>query len=89
MKSKCMQTIFENHASTISFLPYRLKYLKRFWNGIVIVLVLVLNFESFFCDLLASVCLVNKIYAKVSIKTKTKTMSVQNLFRYISLKSSS
>ena len=38
----------------------RMKYLKRFWNGIVIVLVLVLNFESFFCDLLASVCLVNK-----------------------------
>ena len=40
----------------------RLKYLKRFWNGIVIVLVLVLvlNFESFFCDLLASVGLVNK-----------------------------
>ena len=30
----------------------------RFWN--VLVLVLVLNFESFFCDLLASVGLVNK-----------------------------
>ena len=40
------------------FLNYRLKYLERFWNGIVIVLVL--NFESFFCDLLASVGLVNK-----------------------------
>ena len=38
----------------------RLEYLKRFWNGIVIVLVLVLNFESFFCELLASVGLVNK-----------------------------
>ena len=31
---------------------------KGFWN--VLVLVLVLNFESFFCDLLASVGLVNK-----------------------------
>ena len=30
----------------------------RFWN--VLVLVLVLNFESFFCDLFASVGLVNK-----------------------------
>ena len=30
----------------------------RFWN--VLVLVLVLNFESIFCDLLASVSLVNK-----------------------------
>jgi hypothetical protein len=30
----------------------------RFWN--VLVLVLVLNFESFSCDLLASVGLVNK-----------------------------
>ena len=55
----------------------------RFWN----VIVLVLNFESFFCDLLASVCLVNKNDAKVSIKTKTKTMPVQNIFRYISCKS--
>ena len=32
----------------------KLKYLKKFWNGIV------LNFESFFCDLLDSVGLVNK-----------------------------
>ena len=32
----------------------------RFWNVSVLVLVLVLNFESFFCDLLASVGLVNK-----------------------------
>ena len=48
----------------------------RFWN--VLVLVLVLNFESFFCDLLASVGLVNKKDAKVSIKTKTKKMTVQN-----------
>ena len=33
-------------------------YLKRFWNGIV--LVLVLHFESFLGDLIASVGLVNK-----------------------------
>ena len=32
----------------------------RFWNVLVLVLVLVLNFESFFLDLLASVGLVNK-----------------------------
>ena len=53
-------------------------------KGRGIVLVLVLNFKSFFCDLLASVRLVNKMDAKVSIKTKT--MPVQNLFRYISFK---
>ena len=39
---------------------------KEVWpRNIVIVLVLVLNFESFFCDLLASVCLVNKNGCKV------------------------
>ena len=41
-----------------------------------------LNFESFFGDLLASVSLVNKMDVKVSTKTMTKTY--QNLFRYIS-----
>ena len=42
------------------FVNFTMKYLKRFWTGIVIVLVLVLNFESFCCDLLALVGLVNK-----------------------------
>ena len=34
----------------------------KFWN--VLVLVLVLNFESFLCDLLASVGFVNKNWCK-------------------------
>ena len=38
---------------------------------------------SFFCQLLASVCLGNKN----GFKTKTKTMPVKKLFRYISFKS--
>ena len=45
-------------------------------------LVLGLKFESFFFDLLASVGSGNKMDAKFS--TKTKTLPVQNLFRYIS-----
>ena len=45
-------------------------------------LVLGLNFESLFFDLLASVGLGKKMDANVS--TKTKTMPVQSLFRYIS-----
>ena len=35
-------------------------YLKRFWAGIVLGIVIVLNFESFFFALLASVSLGNK-----------------------------
>ena len=58
----------------------RLEFLKIFRNGIV--LVLVLNFESFCCDLLTSVSFFNKMDAKVSIKTQTKTIPVQNIFRY-------
>ena len=50
----------QSSAYIFRYRTLRLEYLKRFWNGIVIVLVLVLNFESFFCDLLASVGLVNK-----------------------------
>ena len=54
-------------------------------NLLVLVLVLGLIFESFFFDLLASVSLANKMDAKVS--TKTKTVLVQNLLRYISFQS--
>ena len=35
-------------------------YLKRFWTGTVLGIVIVLNFESFFFALLASVSLGNK-----------------------------
>ena len=35
-------------------------YLKRFWSGIVLGIVIVQNFESFFFALLASVILGNK-----------------------------
>ena len=50
-------------SSTCSLILNRFEHSKeggmlRFWN--VLVLVLVLNFESIFCDLLASVSLVNK-----------------------------
>ncbi len=38
----------------------KLMYLKRFWTGIVLGIVIVLNFESFFFALLASVSLGNK-----------------------------
>ena len=38
----------------------RLEYMKKFWTGFIVVLVLLLNFESFFSDLLASVDLGNK-----------------------------
>ena len=49
----------------------------------VLNLVIVLNFESFFSDLLATFSLGNKMDAKVSTKTKTMTVPDQNLFRYI------
>ena len=38
----------------------KLMYLKRIWTGIVLGIVIVLNFESFFFALLASVSLGNK-----------------------------
>ena len=57
-------------------------YLKRFGTGIVFgISVIVLNFESFFYALVASVILGNK---NVSTMTMPKTMPVQNLLRYIS-----
>ena len=50
----------------------------RFWN--VLVLVLVMNFESIFCDLLASVSLVNKNGCKhYCLDTNTKTKTFQSL----------
>ena len=45
---------------TIFFSLLKLMYLKRFWTGIVLGIVIVLIFESFFFALLASVSLGNK-----------------------------
>ena len=56
-------------------------YLKRFGTGIVLGIVIVLTFESFFFALLISISLGNK---NVSTMTMPKTMPVQNLLRYIS-----
>ena len=47
--------------TVVEFPPlWKLMYLKRFWTGIVLGIVIVLNFESFFFALLASVSLGNK-----------------------------
>ena len=47
-------------STTQAALPLKLMYLKKFWTGIVLGMVIVLNFESFFFALLASVSLGNK-----------------------------
>ena len=54
-------------------------YLKRFWTGIVLGIVIVLNFESFLFALLALVSLGNKNGSNISTMTMPKTMPVPNL----------
>ena len=43
--------------------------------------VLVLNFESIFCNLLVSVSLVTKNWCKAKVSTKTKTMTLQTTYK--------
>ena len=57
---KVKHTVFLIETGEWSSKDLKLMYLKRFWTGIVLGIVIVLNFESFFFALLASVSLGNK-----------------------------